>query len=42
MPFVLDRTRECEVNTGKKVNFLTVDFYAEGDLLEALEILNKD
>ena len=42
MPFVLDRTRECEAGTGKKVNFLTVDFYAEGDLLEALEILNED
>lgn len=40
-PFLLDRALQCEQEVGKRVNFLTVDFYAEGSVFEAVEFLNN-
>ena len=39
-PFLLDRALECTEKTGQVPSFLTVDFYATGDLLEAGRTLN--
>jgi hypothetical protein len=40
-PFLKDRVLQCEQETGKRVNFLTVDFYAEGSLFETINFLNN-
>ena len=40
-PFLLNRALQCEQEVGKRVNFLTVDFYAEGSVFEAAEFLNN-
>ena len=39
-PFLLDRAHACEADAGQATNFVTVDFYGIGDLLEAVCILN--
>jgi len=39
-PFLLDRAIECEEVSAKLPNFITVDFYAVGDLFEAVDMLN--
>ncbi len=39
-PFLIDRARACRDASGALPNFVTVDFYAEGDLFEAVELLD--
>ena len=39
-PFLLDRARECMDADGSLPNFVTVDFYDQGDLFEAVRALN--
>ncbi|MDY6863349.1 MAG: hypothetical protein SV062_10235 [Thermodesulfobacteriota bacterium] len=39
-PFLINRLEECRDTTGKVPNFVTVDFYAFGDLFEAVNIIN--
>jgi hypothetical protein len=40
MPYILDRAQECKSNTGKQPNFLTVDFYESGGVMDAVNALN--
>lgn len=39
-PFLVDRATGCMQASGRLPNFVTVDFYSEGDLFEAVRILN--
>jgi hypothetical protein len=39
-PFLLDRARACQDASGALPNFVTLDFYAEGDLFETVDALN--
>jgi hypothetical protein len=39
-PFLLDRARACMDADGSLANFVTVDFYDEGDLFDAVRALN--
>jgi len=39
-PFLVDRARSCEQARGHLANFVTVDFYDEGDLFDAVRLLN--
>jgi hypothetical protein len=39
-PLLIDRARECMQVTGSLPNFVTVDFYDEGDVLAAVRSLN--
>lgn len=39
-PFLLNRARECMTVTGKLPNFVTVDFYASGDVFKTVDSLN--
>lgn len=39
-PFLVDRARTCETARGHLANFVTVDFYDEGDVLDAVRSLN--
>jgi hypothetical protein len=41
-PFFLDRVRACEAESGRRANFVTVDFYATGDLFEVVRTLNEE
>jgi hypothetical protein len=38
--FILDRARSCKEERGKIPNIIAVDFYATGDLIEAVATLN--
>ncbi len=40
-PFLLDRARECMQADGSLPNFVTVDFYDQGDLFAAVRALNN-
>ena len=41
-PFLLDRARQCAADAGGDLpNFVTVDFYDQGDLFEAVNALNE-
>jgi hypothetical protein len=40
LPYIEDRVTQCQYETGKVANFLTVDFYANGDVMEAVDRLN--
>ena len=39
-PLLLDHAVECKTVTGQRPNFITVDFYAIGDLFETVNVLN--
>ena len=39
-PFLVDRALQCKEESGRQPNFVTVDFYATGDLFEATRTLN--
>jgi hypothetical protein len=39
-PFLIDRAMQCQASSGRLPNFVTVDFYSEGDLFEAVDALN--
>lgn len=39
-PFLIDRARACMQASGRLPSFVTVDFYTEGDLFEAVRMLN--
>ena len=39
-PYLLDRARECEAAFGHIPNFVTVDFYSIGDVVQAVDSLN--
>lgn len=39
-PLLLDRARQCEAEAGQPVNWISVDFYDIGDVLETAAILN--
>ena len=39
-PFLIDRARECMTASGRLPNFVTVDFHSDGDLFEAVRMLN--
>jgi hypothetical protein len=39
-PFFLDRVQKCQRTTGRFPNFITVDFYDIGDVLEVVDVLN--
>ncbi|MFN7952523.1 MAG: phosphatidylinositol-specific phospholipase C domain-containing protein [bacterium] len=39
-PFLLDKARECAALYGKTPNFVHVDFYEVGDLLDTVDALN--
>lgn len=39
-PFLVDRARQCQTETGKLPNFVTLDFYDMGDLMETVDQLN--
>jgi hypothetical protein len=39
-PLFLDRARQCQKETGKLPNFVTVDFYGIGDLFDVVKSLN--
>ncbi len=39
-PLLLDRARQCQRESGRLPNFVTVDFYDIGDVLEAVRALN--
>ncbi|MEO1267932.1 MAG: hypothetical protein AAFX99_07520 [Myxococcota bacterium] len=39
-PFFLDRARACERDAEQLPNFITVDFYTWGDLMEVVRVLN--
>jgi hypothetical protein len=39
-PFLVDRARECEEARGHLANFVTVDFYDQGDLFDAVRTLD--
>jgi hypothetical protein len=39
-PFFLDRVQKCQRDTGRFPNFITVDFYDIGDVLEVVDTLN--
>jgi hypothetical protein len=41
-PFFVDRVRACEAESGRLANFITVDFYATGDLLDVVRALNAE
>ncbi len=41
-PFLVNRAYQCWNETGKRPNFVTVDFYLIGDLLETVEQLNAE
>jgi hypothetical protein len=40
-PFLLNRVMECQNTLNRKVNYLTVDFYANGDVFKVAELLNQ-
>ncbi|MEA2101070.1 MAG: CocE/NonD family hydrolase [Thermodesulfobacteriota bacterium] len=40
-PFLVDRAQECQQEHSQVPNFVTVDFYATGDLIQAVNILNN-
>lgn len=39
-PFLIDRAEQCWQETGKRPNFVTLDFYDLGDLMETVDALN--
>jgi hypothetical protein len=39
-PFLIDRARGCETESGDFPNFITVDFYEIGDVLAVTDALN--
>ncbi len=39
-PFLIDRARRCGEEAGQPVNWIAVDFYDIGDVIETAEILN--
>jgi hypothetical protein len=39
-PYLTDRAMSCWAATGKRPNFLTVDFYEQGDVMAAKDALN--
>ena len=39
-PFLLDRLRGCDAQHGRKPNFVAVDFYESGDLIETCQKLS--
>jgi hypothetical protein len=39
-PYLIDRAMNCWAATGKRPNFLTVDFYEQGDVMAAKDALN--
>jgi hypothetical protein len=39
-PYLIDRAEQCQTETGKLPNFLTVDFNEIGDVFEAVDMLN--
>jgi hypothetical protein len=39
-PFLVDRARECMEARGHLANFVTVDFYDQGDLFDAVRTLD--
>lgn len=40
-PLLINRVNECTAEHGTLPNFLTVDFYEEGDLFEAVDAINR-
>jgi len=40
-PFLLDRARACMTASGRLPNFVTIDFYDQGDLFAAVAALNE-
>jgi hypothetical protein len=40
LDFLVDRARECETERGTLPNFLAVNFYGIGDLMQAVDVLN--
>jgi hypothetical protein len=41
-PFFLERALECHNQSGRMPNFVTIDFYSIGDVMEVVEELNFD
>ncbi len=41
-PLLIDRVRGCQEEAGRRANFITVDFYSIGDVLEVVDALNAD
>lgn len=39
-PFLIERAHRCEAETGRLPNVIAVDYYEEGDLLDAVRTLN--
>ena len=39
-PFLIDRARQCEAESGQRVNWIAVDFYDIGDVVAAVDELN--
>jgi hypothetical protein len=40
--FLLERAHECERRRGMPVNMIAVDFYDQGDVVEAVKVLNAE
>jgi hypothetical protein len=40
LDFLVDRARECETERGTLPNFLAVNFYGIGNLMQAVDVLN--
>ena len=40
-PYFLERVKECQQETGKFPNFITVDFYNSGNCWEVVDIINN-